>query len=150
MGFDNRFPWMFRVQHAPGLSSSERNEALRVAKAVCGRCFINCSFNARTGGLFFHYTPEPDSGPFELSFKPVGEEGRKVTDSEIDDVVRVIQYGKVSRKVKDRWGEREAQAETDRKNKENARFKDDVRPSAKDYAAFKSRTRRGVAKVISA
>lgn len=150
MGYDNRFPWMFRIKDAPGLSPFERKEADRVAKSVCGRCFINCSFNARTGGLFFHYTPEPDSGPFEMTFKPIGEELHRVTDTDIEDVVRIIQYGKASRREKDRWAEREKQAEQDRKQKENQRFKDDVRPDAEDYAAFKSRTRRGVAKVISA
>lgn len=150
MGYDNRFPHMFRVQHAPGLCAWERQEALRVARTICGRCLIRCSYNAITGGLFFHYTPEPDSGPFEMSFKPIGEEGRRVADSEIDDVVRLIQYGKASRRDKERWGAKAQQVKEDEKARDKERFKDERRPAVLDYAAFKDKKRRGVSKLISA
>lgn len=147
MCLDRRFPWLCRIQNAP-LDTSERVSAVRFADAVARRTGTEYVWNSNSGGVFFHYG-SIDRPAFEFPFKPVGERTYRVTDSDVDDVVRFIQMGKLPAETKDRIARENQVAEKNAKEQEQGRELDRRRKSAEDHAAFLERRRRGVQKIIA-
>lgn len=150
MGYDSRYPNMFRLGDAPGLDAATRAEARRVAAAICNRVDgLKCSYNVKTGGLFFHYTVEPDSGPTEIPFVK-GDSHFNYAPHEIDNVVRYVNMGRIGRKAKNKIIARNEQLEAWRVKDANEAHKAERRPSARNYATFLDQRRRGVTKKIVA
>jgi hypothetical protein len=149
MGYDSRFPHMFRVKDAPGLSTQHRATLSRAASAVCTRVSgLRCSYDARTESLFFHYGDAPEVGPMRLpAFN--GDNPARIESHDIDAAVRFINYGRIPRTVKDRIDRNRKASEKHEHEVATAQFLDERRPSAIDYAAFKDRKRRGTHKVIA-
>lgn len=151
--FDFRYPHMHRVESAPGLDQSERANAVSIARAINGRCGTNCAYNALTGGLFFYYGTEPDFGPFEAPFKDVDNRhraARPVTTADIDQIVRIINLGKMSARRKDSI-ERERDKDRDtRREKVAETVLETQRHDMENEATRLRRARRGLSTKVVA
>lgn len=136
------------IESAP-VDSVDRKRLGRIARAICGRTGLHCHYNCFDKSLFFHYTPEPDSGPLRLPVFNYDGSMRIWSDIEIENAVRYVQYGKMKRSMKDR------EADKHRKNQEyehliaTEKHLDERRPGARDRMAFRQQTRNGLRKVIS-
>ena len=149
--YDRRYPAMFPVdgRSLPGLSSCDAKAAKRLGDAISTRTGTRCYYNARSGKLLFCYDAEPHGGPLLIPFKnPDGT--IKDHRGSIDDMVHYINFGKMSRAEKDRIERNNEAAVEAEKVQAQGRFSEGNRKNALDYAAFKSRRRRGVAKTIVA
>lgn len=147
--YDSRYPHMHRIASAPGVDPQHRSRLVKIADAICRRTGIRCSYNAFNERLFFHYTPEPDSGPFALPVFDQDGHPIRYSDNDIDDAVRYIQYGKMSRSQKDKIGRQKEQMDRWTWEDKMNRHLDERRPSGVDYARYLDQKRRGVSKVIS-
>ena len=150
MAYDRRYPHAFPIERqVPALNAWELANARDIAGPVCRRTGTRCFFLENTGSLLFCYDSEPHGGPLILAFK-TATGTRNYHGGDIDDMVRVIQMGKLSAKEKRKVLARNAEVE--RWGKEDAMNKhlDERRPDALSYAGFRSRKRRGVEKIISA
>lgn len=138
---------MHRIDHAP-VSQDVRRKMRTVASQIGRRTGLRCSYNAFDKTMFFHYTPEPDSGPLSL---PVfdGNVSKTYSSTDIDDAVRYVNYGKMSRSQKDRIASQQKQMEQWEQQDKRNRFLAERRPDAEDFARFLDQKRRGVGKVIS-
>lgn len=151
MGYDYRYPHMHRLNDAPGVPSDYRKHMKSVADRICRRTGLRCSYNAFDRTMFFHYTPEPDSGPMRLPvFRPEDGSTRRYSDLEVDEAVRYVNYGKMSRAMKDKIGQQRRQFEQWEAQEKRDKFLAERRPDAEDLARHLDQKRRGVGKVISA
>lgn len=145
---DSRFPFLSRIADARELDGVEKSRALRIAGSVCGRTGTNCCWDAHRGGLHFYYGDDPSVGVFCFHFKPPGTRRGcyVVSESDIDDMVRLVQMGKVSPRIKDRIAANNAAEDRKDRDESMGRFLEDNRRNALDYAGFLERKRRGVPK----
>lgn len=141
---DNRFPWMCRIEDAP-ICPTDKKRASRFLRAVSARTGINGCFNRRSGGLFLYYGATPDHGPIEVPF--MGSTKWQLNSTDIDDVVRALQYGHRTRGEKVKQQERGEREEAYNKTVSDQQFLDDNRKGAEEIAGFLDRKRRGVGKV---
>ncbi len=150
MGYDSRFPHIHRIEHAPGLSTNEKRCAAQIAKRIGDNTGLKCSFNSRTGSLFFHYDPEPHGGPFSVPFKDPHDGFRHTySDAELGDFIRMAKYGQLERAEKDEIAARNKREEDYQNQQKQQALMDERRPCAEDFVAHRDRARRGVEKVIS-
>lgn len=151
MTYDNRWPMMFPLdgRPIPDLSSDAFAHAQEIGKSVTERTFTKAFYNAATGKILFTYGSEPDGGPLQIHFRLPGG-CAKYGPSQMSDMVEYIKLGTVPRAVKDKWAEMEKKEDEYQKEQARLRFSEETRKNAEDYAAFLSRRRRGMAKVISA
>lgn len=148
-GFDNRYPWLYRIAQAPMLSAAQKKDAQRIAKRIGDSTGLSCAFNSRTGDLFFYYG-SPHGGPFAVPFYDRVERScRRYSEEELGDYIHVAKLGQLERGKKDRIRELNEQEEAYRNRKWQEQDTMDRAPSIRDHAAFLSRKRRGVPKVIS-
>lgn len=145
MCLDRRFPWLHRIAHAP-IPADERRRAGRFAGAVSARTGTDCVFNANTGGLFFFYG-SVDYPAWEFPFRPDDETAVRVTDTDVDDVVRIIQMGKLSREEKDRIAQDNKAREASEKEQSMGRRHDHREREAVNMLGYLDRKRRGVERV---
>lgn len=146
---DFRYPYFQRVQEASALSRDERTRAQGIADEVCRRTETHCAWNAQTHSLHFYYR-SVDEPAFAFPFL-VGRDGvAPVKREDIEDMVTLIRMGQMPRDEKDEIAAQNKAKEEYEAAKAQQRLHDDVRPDAKNYAAFLLRKRRGVARVISA
>lgn len=143
--FDRRFPWLCRIDNAP-LEAGERRRASSFADAVGRRTGTACVYNTQTGGLFF-YHGTIDRPAWEFPFKPDDEDSVRVTANDVDDVVRIIQMGKIDAAEKDRIAAQNKLEEAKDREQAAGRNNANKEKDAVDYAEFLYRRRRGVAKV---
>lgn len=148
MSMDRRFPWMFRIADAPRLDHRERARAGRIAGEVCRRTGTNCAWDAQRGGLHFYYGDRIDVGVHLFVFKaPEDVDAYRVSESDVDDMVRLINMGRISRAAKDRIAAENAAAEKNRSAEFQGQFLEANRKDALDFAEFRARKRRGMERV---
>lgn len=147
MSLDRRYPWLYRIDDAPRLEPHEKVRAKAIAEQVARRTLKSYCFDAGRGKLHF-YDGEPDTGVFTFMFKPVYErEAFRISEADIDDMVRLIQMGKRDAKEKDRIRAANEAAEKQAKEQFDGEFLEGNRKDALDYAGFLDRKRRGTQKV---
>ncbi len=151
MGFDSRYWWFHRIEHAPGLDQREKSLARTFARRVCDNTGLSACFNQRTGGLYFYYGETPgNGGPFEVPFKdPHDGYLEHLGDDEVGDYVRLAKLGQMAPEEKAAIREQREQAEKYRTAQQDEKFKDERRPCVNDYAAFLDKRRRGTTKMVS-
>jgi hypothetical protein len=137
---DNRFPWLVRIEHASE-DPVRRRKMARFANAVGRRTGVKMCYNERTGGLFCYYGDTPDHGPCEIPEK------FELNGTDIDDTVRMLQYGHRSRVEKDKQEQAQERAEKSKVQNDRQQFIEDNRPGVIEKASFLERKRRGVGKV---
>jgi len=137
---DNRFPWLVRIEHA-SVDPIRRRKMARFADAVGRRTGVKMCYNERTGGLFCYYGDAPDHGPCEIPEK------FDLNSTDIDDTVRMLQYGHRSRVEKDKQEQAQERAEKSKVQNDQQQFIEDNRPGVIEKASFLERKRRGVGKV---
>ncbi len=144
---DSRYPMLFHVFEAPGLSPELRVKArIFVARVKARVPGIHGCFNAKSESLYFYWKRlGPSGGP--LCVPIVGDDAWALDQRDIDDCVTVLQLSLVP------WEEREkaqkakeAEAAKDKAQAEE-KSKAERRPGIRDHASFLSRKKRGVAKV---
>jgi len=113
----------------------------RFADSVGRRTGVKMCYNERTGGLFCYYGDTPDHGPCEIPEK------FNLNGTDVDDTVRMLQYGHRSREEKDRQLEAQERAEKVKVENDRQQYIEDSRPGVIEKASFLERKRRGVNKV---
>ena len=137
---DNRFPWLVRIEHA-SVDQVRRRKMARFADAVGRRTGVKMCYNERTGGLFCYYGDTPDHGPCEIPEK------FDLNSTDIDDTVRMLQYGHRSRADKDKIEKQQERSDKSQRENYQQQFIEDNRPGVIEHASFLERKRRGVSKV---
>lgn len=141
------YPNIFRIDDAPGVSVWHRKRLRRVANVITRRTGLFCSYNSHNKSLLFHLNAEPIGGPLRLpAFHPDGAEV-VYSDGAIDDAVRFICLGRMSRSEKDRIAAKDKQIETWEHQDRIEKRLDERRPDAISYATYLDQKRRGVQKV---
>lgn len=128
--FDRRFPNLMRMNGPlPGLRGDRAGEARRIAAAIQSRTGRKVAWDRNRAALYVYLGDNSvDSGValFPLDH-PIGGKG-PFGEADIDDMVRFINYGKMSRKQKDRLdADREAAVRADENNFIGERFEDSRR-----------------------
>lgn len=146
--FDNRYPWLTRIQHAP-LSSSEKRMAQAIAKRLKDNTGLDTCFNTRTGDLFCYYR-SPHGGPFSIPFYDRETRTcRRYDDSEIGDYIVLAKYGQMDPDEKAAIAERNQREEEYQHQIKKEKLFEERTPDTLDYADFKDKKRRGTNKVVS-
>lgn len=144
-----RYPFLHKIDDAPGVSVWHRKHLRRAAETICKRTGLHACYNDRNRSVLFHFGDQ-FGGPLRLdAYHPDGNE-RKWSDSELDDAVELIRRGYIPREQKDRIEARNKWLEECDKKNALVKHTDDRAPEAKSVVGFKDRQRRGVQKVISA
>lgn len=147
---DRRFPHLYPAGSSlPGMSACDQKHVWRVGEAVTRRTGLRCFYNARLGKLTWCLHGAADGGPLGVPMIANGRV-RRYEDHEIDDMVRWIGMGRLSRAQKDRIAAGREASEKSEAEQAQGRFSDGNRKNATDMAGFLDRRRRGVATVISA
>ena len=137
---DNRFPWLVRIENSSE-DPVRRRKMARFADAVGRRTGVKMCYNERTGGLFCYYGDTPDHGPCEIPGK------FELNSTDIDDTVRMLQYGHLSRDEKDKIEKQQERSDKSQRENDQQKFIEDNRPGAIERASLLERKRRGVSKV---
>lgn len=137
---DNRFPWLVRIEHS-STDPIRRRKMARFADAVGRRTGVKMCYNERTGGLFCYYGDTPDHGPCEIPEK------FELNNVDVDDTVRMLQYGHRSRAEKDKIEKEQERSDKVKRENDQQQFIEDNRPGVIEQASFLERKRRGVSKV---
>lgn len=146
--FDRRYPHMFPLdgRALPHISAPDAKKIRGWASRIASRTGLKAFYNARLGNVLFSLTDEPFGGPITVPvFK--NHQIRTVSETEIDDMVRMAGMARMSRAQKDKILAHNKQLESwEKEDKTNALLAE-RRPDAISYAAFRDRKRRGVEKV---
>lgn len=146
--FDNRYPWMFPLdgRALPHIAPVDAKYIRAWATKIASRTGLHAFYNAGLGNVLFALSNEPFGGPITV---PVfaNRQVRKVSDTEIDDMVRMAGMARLKREAKDRIMAHNKQLEEWEKNDKTNALLAERRPDAISYAGFLDRKRRGVAKV---
>jgi hypothetical protein len=145
---DRRFPFLERFAQYQGADSATRRKVAEVES----RTGTNAIIHTKSGRITFRYG-DSLGGPLGVSIQEV-QRWPLAFDPEnpdraisVDDAVRYIQMGKLSRAEKDAMA---ARAENNEKSEQRSfedRVLESVTPVALDYVAHNDRARRGVQKV---
>lgn len=138
--FDNRFPLLERFSAYKGASSHAR----RCVAEVERRTGTNAIINTRGGRVTFRYG-ENLGGPMGAQLDTIS----RWSGGDVDDIVRLIQMGKMSRANKDAIDKDNKAREASEKRSHEERVFDHATPAALDYVAHNDRARRGVQKVTA-
>lgn len=142
--FDSRFPNLFRVSEAPGLSLELRAKAVAFVDAVVARVpGVKGVCNVERRELFFYFI-DPSGGP--LAVPLVGEDAWPLDQRDQDDAVALLRLAlEPLAKRERRRAVKEAQ---DRKDAEELKQKTraERRPGIQEHADYVSRKRRGLQK----
>jgi hypothetical protein len=142
--YDRRYPGIEPIdRHMPGLSHYEEKQARRAGEEVSRRTGTRCFYVAHSRKLLFVYGDEPAGGPLQVDAKGY-------TASEIDDMVRYINLGKMSRSQKDRILARNEANEKQEQRLQHERWRGAMEKETVKHAEFLDRKRRGVETVTSA
>lgn len=149
MSFDNRYPHLYRIGQAPGLSASEKRTAESYAKRIGDSTGLSCAYNAKTGALFFYYR-SPHGGPFAMPFKDL-ETGlvTKYDDHEVGDYIIVAKLGQLTPEEKEEIAERNRKHQSYQRRVAVEKHTEERAPDMLDYASFRDKKRRGTTKVVS-
>lgn len=142
--YDRRYPWMEPLERAapPSHRVPDLRGLRRACAGVASRTGTRAFYNARDNSVLFVYGAEPCGGP--LALPAAG----RYADHDVDEVVRIIQMGKVGRRAKARVAARNAQLEGWERERAMDSHLAERRPDALSYAAFRDRERRGTHRVI--
>lgn len=144
MSFDSRFPNLFRVKDAPGISLELRAACVTFSEAVIKRVpGVKCAYNAVRRELFFYFI-DPSAGPVSISV--CGEDAWPLDQRDIDDTVAVLSLS--LRPLRERLERQERAAKEEEKDsvQKVEKNKAERRPELQNHADFLSRKRRGLQK----
>lgn len=145
-----QFPYIYRLDDAPGLSVWHRKKLRRVAETIRRRTGLNYVYNSWNRSILFNHSEVTNMGPIRLdAFYSDGEE-KRYSDTEIETAVQCIQLAKRERAWKDEQAQKQEQIEKYEQEKQKQRMFDDRRPDALRTAEYLDRERRGVRKLITA
>lgn len=144
MSLDSRFPNLFHVKDAPGLTPELKDRAIAFVAAVIHRVpGVKGCYNAKQGELFFYFI-DPAGGP--LAIPITGEDGWPLDQRDIDDSVSILMLAlEPLRKREEKRAAKEAQEKRDHEQLKEKK-KAERRPSLQHHADFLRRKRRGLQK----
>lgn len=145
---DNRFPNICSLSSGdlPGLDAARAREARLLGEAIHRRTGRYVAYNRDTGGLYVYLkAAEVDTGIHEFAFKERDRRGFRIQWSDLDDVCRFLNRGKMPRALKDRL-EREAKEREKREQEQRrGKFCDGMARESEDLIK-RNRARRGMGK----
>lgn len=148
-GFDNRYPWLVRINRAEDLSYADIRYAERVAKRLMDNTGLSTCYNTRTGDLFCYYR-SPHGGPFSIPYYDKETKScRRYTDEEVGDYIRLAKYGQLEAAEKEEIAAKNKKELEYRSEQKTMQTIQDREPEMKDMMDFRSRERRGTQKVIA-
>lgn len=137
MTYDRRYPMMDPFCHVR-YAGRDRTAAMEIARRTGTTPFLNVDSQA----VLFVYGIEPHGGPLMLSRSDLQRYG----SHDIDRAVEYIQLGRMTRREKDRIGQKNEAERKYEAEQEKQKFLAERRPDAKSYARYLDEKRRGTTK----